>query len=92
MIASHIKPWAVSSNKEKIDAKNGFALSPMFDKLFDRGFITFTDDRHMLLSHWITPKNYERIGITDGTFYQRLPIDEYRKEYLQYHRQCVFKG
>ena len=92
LIASHIKPWAVSTNTEKIDAKNGFALSPMFDKLFDRGFITFTDDRHIMLSHWITPKNYERIGISDGTFYQRLPIDEYRKTYLQYHRQCVFKG
>ena len=64
----------------------------MFDKLFDRGFITFTDDRHIMLSHWITPKNYERIGISDGTFYQRLPLDEYRKTYLQYHRQCVFKG
>jgi len=92
LIASHIKPWVVCSNTEKVDAKNGFALSPMFDKLFDRGFITFTDDRHIMLSNWITPKNYERIGISDGTFYQRLPIDELRKVYLQYHRQFVFKG
>jgi len=92
LIASHIKPWAASTDTEKIDAKNGFAFSPMFDKLFDRGFITFTDDRHIVLSHWITPKNYERIGISNGTFYQRLPIDEFRKVYLEYHRRIIFKG
>ena len=42
LIASHIKPWAVSSDDEKLDPKNGFMLSPLYDKLFDRGLMTFT--------------------------------------------------
>ena len=92
LIASHIKPWAVSNDKEKVDPKNGFMLSPLYDKLFDRGFITFTNDKHMILSNWISPKNYERLGIVNDTYYQRLPLDEKRIEYLEYHRTSVFKG
>lgn len=92
LIASHIKPWAVSNNKEKVDHKNGFMFSPVYDKLFDRGFITFTNDRHMILSNWISPKNYERLGVKNNVFIQQLPLDDERIFYLEYHRACVFKG
>lgn len=92
LIASHIKPWIVSNDKEKVDPKNGFILSPLYDKLFDKGFITFTDERRVILSNWISPNNYKRIGIKDNDFFQKLPIDDERKIYLKYHRECVFKG
>lgn len=92
LIASHIKPWAASDDDEKIDPKNGFMFSPMVDKLFDRGFITFTKDRRIHLSPQISPKNYERIGIKDGDFIQALPMDEKRAEYLAFHHVSVFKG
>lgn len=94
LIASHIKPWIESNEKEKVDPKNGLILSPLFDKLFDRGFITFTDDKFMVLSNWITPKNYERMGlnINDHKHYELLPFDEARLKYLLYHREKVFKG
>lgn len=92
LIASHIKPWAVANDKERVDPKNGFILSPLFDKLFDRGFITFTDDRRVLVSNWLSPSNKRRIGIKEGAFIQLLPIDEARKKYLEFHRQMVFKG
>src|SRR5215213_5728114 len=44
LIASHIKPWIHSNNDERINTKNGILLSPLFDKLFDKGIglITFT--------------------------------------------------
>ncbi len=92
LIASHIKPWAVSDDKEKIDPKNGFMFTPLYDKLFDRGFITFTNDRHMILSNWISKNTYDKLGIVDNAFYQMLPIDEKRIYYLEYHRASVFKG
>ena len=92
LIASHIKPWAVANDKEKIDYKNGFILSPLYDKLFDRGFITFMDDRHVRISNWLSPQNKKRIGIKENEFFQQLPIDEERKIYLKYHREMVFKG
>lgn len=92
LIASHIKPWAVSNNKEKTDPKNGYMLSPLYDKLFDRGFMTFTDERHVMISNWLSPKNQKRIGINNDQFVQLLPMDEERKKYLAYHREYVFKG
>lgn len=92
LIASHIKPWVVSSDKEKTDHKNGLTLSPLFDRLFDRGFMTFTDDRKIVISNWLSPSNRKRLGVTDGQFVQLLPLDDERKAYLQFHRQYVFKG
>ena len=92
LIASHIKPWAVATDSEKIDPKNGFMLSPLYDKLFDRGLMTFTEDRRIVLSNWISPKNKERLGIKDGQFIQLLPLDDDRQSYMQFHRASVFKG
>ena len=92
LIASHIKPWAVADNKEKIDPKNGLILSPLYDKLFDKGFITFTDERRVKISNWLSPQNQKRIGLKNGDFFQLLPMDDERKKYLEYHRNYVFKG
>lgn len=92
LIASHIKPWAVSTPKEQVDPNNGFMLSPLYDALFDKGFITFTDDRHMKVSNWLSPRNQERLHLKDDEFIQRLPINDERKKYLEYHRKMVYKG
>lgn len=92
LIASHIKPWAVATDAEKLDAKNGFMLSPLYDKLFDRGFMTFTEDRKIILSNWISPANKKRLGVVDGQFVQLLPLDDARQEYMKFHRASVFKG
>lgn len=92
LIASHIKPWAKADNKEKIDPKNGFMFTPTYDKLFDRGFITFEDDKKLVVSPWISPMNQKRLGIYSGMVVSRLPIDDKRKEYLKYHRENVFKA
>ncbi len=92
LIASHIKPWAVSSDKEKTDHHNGYILTPLYDKLFDKGFITFTDDKRMIISDWLSPKNRQRLNLVNDTYCARLPMDDLRKEYLKYHREFVFKG
>lgn len=92
LIASHIKPWAVATDFEKLDSKNGLMLSPLYDKLFDRGFMTFTEDRKIVLSNWLSPANKKRIGIQDGQFVQLLPLDDARQEYMKFHRTAVFKG
>ena len=92
LIASHIKPWAVATDTEKLDPKNGFVLSPLYDRLFDRGLMTFTEDRRIVLSNWLSPKNKERLGVKEGQFVQLLPLDEARQSYMQFHRSAVFKG
>ncbi|MBR3416233.1 MAG: HNH endonuclease [Clostridia bacterium] len=92
LIASHIKPWAASNDEEKSDPYNGYMLSPLFDKLFDRGFITVTSNRHVILSEFISPYTWKQIGIQNDTFIKALPMDENRIKYLDFHHQSVFKG
>lgn len=92
LIASHIKPWAASNDTEKIDPYNGYMLSPMIDKLIDRGFITFTDSRHIVLSEFISPYTWKQIGLKNDTFYKALQMDDKRIEYLKFHHESVFKG
>lgn len=92
LIASHIKPWAASNDKEKIDPYNGYMLSPLYDKLFDRGFITFTDNKHMILSDFISPYTWKLLGIVKNKPIKALPMDDKRVNYLKFHYQYVFKG
>lgn len=92
LIASHIKPWAVSNNYERLDPKNGLLLSPLYDKLFDCGFISFTNKKELLVSKWLSPANVKLINLQEGKIYIDLPLDKARCNYLDFHRQCVFKG
>ncbi|HIC32234.1 MAG TPA: HNH endonuclease [Flavobacteriaceae bacterium] len=90
LIASHIKPWAKSNDFEKTDPLNGFMLSPTFDFMFDRGFLSFTDDKKSILSPFLSKMTYSKLGISDGKIFSHLPVDG-RKEYLEYHRTELLK-
>ncbi len=90
LIASHIKPWVVSNEIEKIDPKNGFMLTPTYDYLFDRGFITFSDDKKLLVSPWLSKVTCNRLNLIHNKKYEILPIDG-REKYLKYHRENIFK-
>lgn len=92
LIASHIKPWTASTDQEKIDPYNGYILSPLYDKLFDRGFITFTEKRHVILSDFISQYTWKKINLKNDTFIKSLPMDDKRIEYLKFHHESVFKG
>ncbi|MCK5853520.1 HNH endonuclease [bacterium] len=90
LIASHIKPWAKSNDFEKTDPHNGFLLTPTFDFLFDRGFMSFTDDKKTILSPFLSKMTYSKIGISDNKTITMLPTEK-REEYLEYHRNEILK-
>lgn len=90
LIASHIKPWINSSNEERLDPKNGLILTPTFDKLFDLGFLSFTDKKKTILSPYLSKDTYEKIKIKDNILISHLPIAG-REEYLKYHRDNILK-
>jgi len=90
LIASHIKPWSVSNDSEKIDHNNGLTLTPTYDRLFDQGFISFEDDGQILISPYISPLNIKKMNLIQGKKYN-IPSSESRKNYLDYHRQNIFK-
>jgi len=91
LIASHIKPWSKSNNEEKVDPLNGFMFTPTFDYLFDRGFLSFTDDKKTKLSPFLSNMTYSKLGISDNKTFHYLPIDG-REKYLKYHRTEIFQG
>ncbi len=89
LIASHIKPWAVSNTSEKTDSNNGFMLSPLFDKLFDKGYISFENDGQLKISDWLSATNKARINFSYNI--ADLHLTPQRQAYLDYHRKYVFK-
>ena len=91
LIASHIKPWEKSNDKEKVDPYNGFMFTPTFDYLFDRGYLSFSDDKRTMLSPFLSKMTYSKLGISDNKLITHLPIER-REKYLEYHRKEIFQG
>lgn len=86
LIASHIKPWRVASNKERLDLHNGLLLLPNLDKAFDSGFITFQSAGNINISPMLeTP---DQLGVTKGMKIQLAPEHQ---SYMEYHRENVFR-
>lgn len=85
LVASHIKPWSVSSNSERLDVFNGLLLLPTLDRAFDLGYVSFDTNGKILISPII--EYPEVVGISDS---MSIAIQEAHQEYLDYHRQCVF--
>lgn len=90
LIASHIKPWVKSNETEKTDPKNGFMFTPTYDFLFDRGYISFSNDQKIIISPWISKMTRSKLNISDSKKYSMLPIDG-REDYLEYHRNNILK-
>lgn len=89
LTASHIKPWVMATNSERLDTNNGFLFSPTFDRLFDRGLITFTNNKALVVSPTFSNKNLERLNLRSNQFFPDLPIYG-REKYLEYHRSKIF--
>ena len=90
LIASHIKPWAKSNELEQTDPYNGLMLTPTFDYLFDKGFMSFTSDKRTILSPFLSKITYSKINLADNKIITQLPI-EGREKYLEYHRNEILK-
>jgi hypothetical protein len=89
LTASHIKPWRVSNNNERLDKNNGFIFSPTIDKLFDIGLISFENNKTLLISKALDKSNIISLGIEPKRVYDKLPIEN-RVQYLEYHRNFIF--
>ena len=84
LVASHIKPWAVSSDVERLDGFNGLLLTPNLDKLFDNHLISFDDDGNLLVASGLSPAEADALGLRPGMRMQRL--HDRHQAYLRIHR------
>lgn len=94
LIASHIMPWA-DNKEERLNPDNGICLSSLYDKAFDQGLITFTDDYKTILSNKIKAnvgKTYYANFFVPIEGKQLLAPEKYfpNKHFLEYHRDVIF--
>lgn len=98
LLASHIKPWKISTPLQKLNPENGICLSALYDKAFDKGLITISPDDYSVqvssaLREYETRDYYDKhFGNLPGRKIT-LPIEHKpNKDFLAYHRDHVFMG
>lgn len=89
LMASHIKPWSICNNHERIDLENGLLLSANMDKLFDCGLITFSQNGKMFISSYVGKENEKRLQISKDKIVNLKATNELLN-YLEYHRDILF--
>jgi len=87
--AVHVKPWARSSDAERLDGGNGLLLSPHVAHLFERGYVSFADSGQLLVARQLNSTVLKRWAIN-------LPISARgfaarQKPYIAWHREHVFE-
>jgi putative restriction endonuclease len=97
--ASHIKPWADSTDRERVNVQNGLAACPMHDVAFDRGYLMINGGYRI---HRATRLAQSIVSDPKVTIYfgetlsPVLLLPQHAKRpghiYLAYHRENIFKG
>ncbi|MDQ1902364.1 HNH endonuclease signature motif containing protein [Paracoccus sp. WLY502] len=84
LIASHIKPWrdCCHDPNECLNPDNALLLSPTWDALFDKGFLSFSDEGQLLLSTRLSKKARRALGIQDLS----VALTKGQASYMRHHR------
>ncbi len=94
LVASHIVPW-FANKQERLNPENGICLSSLYDMAFDKGLISFTNDKRVLFSTRLKEnvgkeyyaKYFESISNTTLLKPKKYPINT---QFLEWHRDCIF--
>lgn len=89
LVASHIKPWKVCTNAERLDPSNGILLSALVDRLFDKGLISFSEEGAVIVSPCLAASDSAKCGIEQ---WQQIKLTTQSKIYMEYHRAIEFKS
>jgi hypothetical protein len=86
--ASHSKPWADSSDIERLDVFNGLLLAAHWDAAFDSGLITVSTSGHVVPSAALSDATKEVLRVSDVL---QISVQAQHEPYLKWHREFVFK-
>jgi hypothetical protein len=88
LVASHIHPWARSTPKEKTDPNNGLLLSVPLDKLFDRGWISFSNSGEVLVKPLLSEETRSIFGLLkENMSIKRMEkVNDKMLAYIERHR------
>ena len=88
LIASHIVPWRLANDAERLDPANGLLLEARYDRLFDAALISFDKAGSILISPKLDLDTVRQLGIDMGVNLRRYPSET--AKYLQFHRELLF--
>lgn len=88
LIASHSKPWRISSPKERIDLDNGLLLCANHDSLYDKCLISFDLNGNIIISECITEKNRKLLNISKET---TINVSDKCMKYIEWQREEFLK-
>lgn len=89
LVASHIKPWAISSDTARVDKYNGILLSAAYDAAFDVGMITFNETGLIRIAREFEV-DARLVGIKDDAAITDYTVMHDR--FMQYHREHIFRA
>lgn len=92
LVASHIVPWAKSTDEEKVSCFNGLLLPANYDYLFDRHLISFSDTGELLVANGQSSELdplYEMLGIDRASKLAELHGE--MQPYMTKHRDQFFQ-
>lgn len=94
LFASHILPWSKNTD-ERLNPENGICLSALYDKAFDKGYISFDHNYKILISSALKKKEKQDYY---QSYFSSIENKELReplkyipsKDFLEYHRDVIF--
>ena len=94
LVASHIKPWKASKDRdEKLNPANGLLLNALHDKAFDQGLITIDYDYRVRVSPQVR-RTAEGADVLYRYQGKQIELPKYRRparEFIEYHNDMVFQ-
>lgn len=93
MRASHAKSWKdYTSDAKRLNVYNGFLLTANLDALFDKGYISFTDDGLLMLSSVFSLDDADMRGLEIHSDMKLRWVEDGHLEFLDYHHKKVWKN
>lgn len=94
LVASHIVPWA-ENEQERLNPENGICLSLLYDKAFDKGLISFTNDQRVIFSTRLKENVSKEYFLHYFKPIENAALFSPRKyhinnHFLEWHRDCIF--
>lgn len=96
LIASHIIPWS-KSPENRVNPRNGLCLSRLHEAAFDQGLISIDEQYRLVLSSDLKDFLPNETLNQNFAIFEGRPINLPEKfhpkpEFLNYHRENVFRG
>jgi hypothetical protein len=91
LLGTYAKPWdSCESDKERMDACNGFLMEARYARLFESGYITFDSKGNMQVSSKLSDEAKAILSIDPSLKLRK--VERAHQKYLSWHRDNLFQS